>query len=274
LVAPGSEITGRVASAGIDESRDEPFLVLEGIEGRRHLVPQTREMADARGEGRLRPGAVVTLRGGHGTHAGRPTTRTEIVEHGRLRDLRRKGNATTLLDLEALRSVRHTGDLPGLGAGRGFFRQWRAAVRSRAAILEREGLLVRARAAGRTYEVERGAERMVEGRMADRGRAPTSLEALAQAHRKEITMAAPETGRTLQGVLVSYAVADDGLRYAVLDTGRALTAVATDRRDLEEGHRIRARTTEVGQDDEGRERRRLAWALDDLEHERDRGRGR
>ena len=115
---------------------------------------------------------------------------------------------------------------------------------------------------------------MVEGRMADRGRAPTSLEALAQAHRKEVAMAPPETGRTLQGVLVGYAVADDGVRYAVLDTGRALTAVPTDRRDLEEGHRVRARVTEVGQDDEGRERRRLAWALDDLEHERDRGRGR
>jgi hypothetical protein len=52
-----------------------------------------------------------------------------------------------------------------------------------------------------------------------------------------------------------------------------LTAVPTDRRDLEVGHTVRARA-EVTAEKESHERRTLTWALDDVEHERDRGRGR
>ena len=69
-IAPGIEITGRVTGGGIDESRNEPLLILEGTDGRRHLVPQTPEILAARGDERLRSGSVVTLRGGATTSLG------------------------------------------------------------------------------------------------------------------------------------------------------------------------------------------------------------
>jgi hypothetical protein len=72
---------------------------------------------------------------------------------------------------------------------------------------------------------------------------------------------------------VGYAVENDGKSYVVLDTGQRLTAVPTDRRDLEAGHAVRARA-EFAAEQENRERRTLTWTLDDVEHERDHGRGR
>lgn len=275
-IAPGIEVTGRVTGGGIDESRDEPLLILEGTDGRRHLVPQTPEIVAARGEGGLRSGSVVTLRGGAARSAGNRAVRVEVFEHGSLRDLRRTDTASTVLDLDALRSVRETGALPSPAPDRrGFFRQWRAAVRARGPLLEREGLLHRSRdaEAARTYEVERGAERKVEGRMNQGERIPTTLRDLERVHGKDAAAATPEAGRTYQGRVAGYAVEDDGKGYVVLDTGPELTAVPTDRRDLEVGHTVRARA-EATVEQESRERRSLTWAIDDIEHERDRGRGR
>jgi hypothetical protein len=202
--------------------------------------------------------------------------RTEILEHGPLRDLKRAETASTLLDRDALRSVRETGALPSPAPNRrGFFRQWRAAVRARGPVLEREGLLRRSRDEGaeRTYEVEKGAERMVEGRMIRGERVPTTLRDLERIHGKESSTTRAEPGRAHQGPVVGYAVDDDGKSYVVLDTGQELTAVPTDRRDLEVGHAVRARA-EVTAEQESRERRTLTWALDDVEHEQDRGRER
>jgi hypothetical protein len=102
---------------------------------------------------------------------------------------------------------------------------------------------------------------------------PTNLRELERSLGKEIELARDRPGLAYRGELVAYATSDDGTAYAVLDTGRRLTAVPTERRDLEVGHTVRARA-EVATDDETSERRRLTWALDDIEHERDRGRGR
>jgi enamine deaminase RidA (YjgF/YER057c/UK114 family) len=135
-MVPGVEVTGRVTGGGIDEARDEPLLILEGTDGRRHLIPQTPEIVAARGEGRLRPGSVVTLRGGLSSHPGAREPRTDVVEHGSLRPLKRTETASTVLDLGALRSVRSTGALPApVESRRGFFRRWQAAVRSRGPLL-------------------------------------------------------------------------------------------------------------------------------------------
>lgn len=272
----GVEVTGRIAGAGLDEARDEPFLILEGTDGNRHLVPQSAEILRVREQGRLRPGSVVTLRA-RASGRGRGPQRTEIIEHGRLRDLRRTETGSTALDRDALRSIRQTGSLPPAIAtgGRGFFRQWRSAVLARGRVLEREGLIrpIETGALGRTYEISEGAERMVEARMDDRGRIPTNLRELERSHGKEIELARARAGLAYRGELVAYATSDDGTSYAVLDTGRRLAAVPTDRRDLEVGHAVRARAQAVT-DEESRERRRLAWVLDDIEHERDRGRGR
>ncbi|RIL03540.1 MAG: hypothetical protein DCC71_14930 [Proteobacteria bacterium] len=275
-IAPGVEITGRVTGGGIDESRDEPLLILEGTDGRRHLVPQTPDIVAARTAGQLRPGSVVTLRAEWRTRGAIRVTRTAILEHGLLRDLKRTETASTILDRDALRSVRRTGDFPSAVAERrGFFRQWRAAVRARAPVLEREGLVIRSQDVGskRAYEVGRGAERMVEGRISRGERVPTTLRELERIHGKEAVPLQAAPGRTYQGSVVGYAIEDDGQSYIVLDTGSELSAVPTDQRDIEPGHTARART-EHSTAREGRDRRTLVWAIDDLEHERDRGRGR
>ena len=275
-MAPGVAVTGRVTGGGIDEARDEPLLILEGTDGRRHLIPQTPEIAAARGEGRLRPGSVVTLRGGASNHPRAREPRTGVIEHGSLRSLKRTDTPSTVLDLDALRSVRMTGTLPPPVEGRrGFFRQWQAAVRSRGPLLEREGLLLRTRdgSAEQALEVQNGAERTVEARMTRGERIPTTLRQLEQVHGKSAEAARPEAARSYRGSVVGYAVEDDGQSYVVLDTGQELTAVPTDRRDLEVGHTVRARA-EATAEQESRDRRTLTWALDDIEHERDRGRGR
>jgi type IV secretory pathway VirD2 relaxase len=105
---PGAQLRGRVAGAGLDEAKDEPFLIIDGTDGRRHVVPQTPGMHRARGEGRLRAGEIVTLRA-----TGMPgAPAIQIVEHGSLRSLRRVEAASTPLDLDALASVRETGHCP------------------------------------------------------------------------------------------------------------------------------------------------------------------
>jgi len=266
-LGPGDEITARVTGGSIDEARDEPLLILEGTDGRRHLIPQTTDIVAARGEGRLRPGSVVTLRGTTGTDR---APQVQLVEHGTLRELKRVDTASTLLDRDAIRSVRGTGALPQpVPERRGFFRQWQAAIRSRGPVLEREGLL--RRSAGLGLEVGEGAERTVEARMNRGERIPTTLRNLENVHRKAAAVVEP--GGMYQGAVVGYAIEDDGRAYVVLDTGRSLAAVPTERRDLAIGHVARARTQSSSEDEDHR-RRSLTWVLDDAEHERDRGRGR
>jgi type IV secretory pathway VirD2 relaxase len=278
-IRPGMEVRGRIAGTDLDEARDEPLLIIEGTDGKRHVIPQTAAIARARGAGRLLPGRIVTLRG-RGFHRGTERIEyTEIAEHGRLRDLKRVETPSTPLDLEGLRSVRETGALPPEArADRGFFQQWRRAVRSRAAILERFGL-IRSREPEhgsereRTYQIAEGAEHMVESRISERERRPMTFEELERARGKPLRMAKAEAGRIYRGELVAYAQGDGKTNWAVLDTGRHLTAVPTDRRELEIGQDVRARARMI-QEAENREQRRITWTLDDMEHQRQRGRER
>ena len=114
---------------------------------------------------------------------------------------------------------------------------------------------------------------MVESRMAERERTPMTLEELEQARGKSIRLAKAEAGRLYRGELVAYAQGEGKTQWAVLDTGRHLTAVPTDRQNLEIGQEVRARARMI-QEAENREQRRIAWTLDDMEHQREHGRGR
>jgi len=275
----GTEVRGRIAGTDLDEAREEPLLIIEGTDGQRHLVPQTAAIERARGAGGLRPGQIVTLRGRSFSRGAKSIEYTEIAEHGRLRDLKRDETPSTPLDLEGLQSIRKTGELPPESpADRGFFQQWRRSVRSRAAILERFRL-IRARepehesARERTYQIAEGAEHMVESRMAERERTPMTFEELEQARGKSLRLAKAEAGRLYRGELVAYAQGEGKTQWAVLDTGRHLTAVPTDRQDLEIGQEVRAHARMI-QEAENREQRRIAWTLDDMEHQRERGHGR
>jgi len=218
----------------------------------------------------------VTLRGAALAQVGSRTATIRLLEHGTLRALKRTETASTVLDRDALRSVRETGALPPPVAGRrGFLRQWRAAVRSRAPVLEREGLLRRSRdlTSEKAFEVEKGAERMVEGRIARGAAMPVTLRDLERMHGKAARSAEIEPDSVYRGHVVGYAIEDNGETYIVLDTGRELTAIPSLRRDLDVGHAARARAVATAETD-NRDRRTLTWALDDIEHERDRGRGR
>jgi hypothetical protein len=76
-----------------------------------------------------------------------------------------------------------------------------------------------------------------------------------------------------RGQLVTYAIDTRGVRYAVLDTGRELTAIPASRVSIAVGRNVRATGREVK--DESRNRRRLVWrfAYDERAQARQRGRG-
>lgn len=267
---PGEELRGRVAGAAFDESRDQPFLIIEGTDGQRHVIPQSSSIQRLRGQGRLRPGEIVTIRAWDRDGI----TRIAAREHGSLRRLRQVESPSTPLDLDAIASVRASGAISGPpDRSQGFLRRWWEAVRARAAVLERAGLI---RRTGRGWDSEAyiaigGNERMVEARMTQRERTPLSLEEFQSRHGKPLRMAESVAGRVHRGRLVGYAEDADGDRHAVLDTGRELTAIPTaDTAEL--GHDVRARAQLAAEEE--REQRRVRWALDDLErsHQRDRGR--
>lgn len=265
---PGRTLRGRVAGAAFDESRDQPFLIVEGTDGRRHVVPQSMSIQQLRGDGRLRPGEIVTLHVVDGSRG------FDIREHGTLRNLRRTDTASTPLDLDAIASVRATGQLPAPPAeSQGFLRRWWEAVRARGAVLERAGLIRRVGHGQEreAYTVIRGAEHMVEARMSQRERTPLAMEEIQRRHGKPLHMAEPVAGRVHRGRLVGYGQDAEGNQYAVLDTGRELRAIPT-ADGAEIGHDVRARAMLAAEEE--REQRRVRWALDDLERSRQHDRGR
>ena len=59
---PGiSVLEGRVLGHGHDESAERPYLLLEGVEGRIHLLRQTPEIMEARRNGQLRVNSFVRI---------------------------------------------------------------------------------------------------------------------------------------------------------------------------------------------------------------------
>jgi len=184
----------------------------------------------------------------------------------------------TVVDLEALRWARETGGPPPPATTRrGFFARWREAVTARFPCLERLGFLRRERTRGGPDEPARfrtaeGAERRIENAMRTRERTPMSLEEVQGRATKPLRFVEPHERVVYRGRMVAYAEAEGGQRYAVLDTGRHWTAIRTERTDLAIRSDLLARARWVEQ--EGEQRRVLAWQLDDLERQRSRDRGR
>ncbi|MCP5056758.1 MAG: DUF3363 domain-containing protein [bacterium] len=268
-LGPGAQIRGRVAGAAFDEAMDQPFLIIEGADGKRHAIPQSPSIQNLRGLGRLRPGKVVTVR-----VWGEPgSTEVGIREHGTLRSLRQVDSASTPLDLDAITSIRQTGSPPGPPESQGFARRWWEAVRARVPLLERAGMIRRIGQGQdhEAFEAVRGAEQMVEARMTQRERTPLALEDLKDRHGKPLRMAEPVAGRVHRGQLVGYGEDTEGNRHAVLDTGLELTAIRTEE-SAELGHDVRARALQAAEEE--REQRRVRWVLDDLEHNHQHDRGR
>ena len=98
-----------------------------------------------------------------------------------------------------------------------------------------------------------------------------TLAAIEREHGRPISVVAPSVeGLIYRGPLLAYAKDRDGHRYAVLDTGRVLSAFRTDAPAHAPGLEIRA-TSAAGRDARGRQV--LGWRLE-VERQRQRERGR
>ena len=154
----------------------------------------------------------------------------------------------------------------------------------------------RARGAGRLrigdivtlsgHAIERGGRRMVQTRVdvhamgvgpngqPERARTMPGSEGLPRLHRIErtlgrpISVVPPTEGLIYRGQMVAYARGDDGHRYAVVNTGRDLSAFRTPDADLAPGRDVRAQAQHADDD----RRRRLVWRLADDERQQKRER--
>ena len=104
-------------------------------------------------------------------------------------------------------------------------------------------------------------------RVPEPARLPT-LTALSRSEGRQVNVAEPLVGAIYRGRLVGYGRDRAGHRYAVLDTGRELTAFRTDDLGAVQGREVRVQGHEHEDD---RKRRVLVWRLGDDERERDRG---
>jgi len=58
---PGQRLVGRVLGTGMNDATDSPYILIEGADGKAHFVSQTAKMVELRGEGKLKPGEMVSL---------------------------------------------------------------------------------------------------------------------------------------------------------------------------------------------------------------------
>lgn len=87
---------------------------------------------------------------------------------------------------------------------------------------------------------------------------------------RSIRVVEPLDGLIYRGQLLGYAWDPHGHHYAVVDTGRELSAFRTEERGLAAGREVRATGQPAG---DGRRHPQL-WHLRGAEHERERGRAR
>ncbi|HME69051.1 MAG TPA: DUF3363 domain-containing protein [Myxococcota bacterium] len=108
-LVPGVELRGRVVGGAEDEAGGRPLLVLEGMDGSVHLVPETPEIEEHRDRDEVMRGEIVTLRAVHAPPGNERTVLVEVTRHGRLPELEAVPEPSTLIDLVALQTVRERG---------------------------------------------------------------------------------------------------------------------------------------------------------------------
>jgi len=264
-LAPGAHVRGRVVGTGYSEGADRAFVVVEGTDGRRHILRDERVLFASRALGVIRPGRVATIRK---TDQGM----VQVFDHGRIGNLKRTPTASTVLDLDALAWIRaERPERASDSRPRGFRARWRHAVRERVPVLEQAGL-VRRQGDGENARliVAPGAERQVEQQSNARERSRLKVAEIEPRFGKPMRKPADTPARTQEGRVVAYAVDESDALHVAIDTGKHITLVPVAERSVPIGNRVRARAQ--AHDDE--QRRRVAWSLDDLEHARDLSRGR
>jgi hypothetical protein len=260
-LAPGQEVTGRVAGAVHDEFSDRAHLLVEGTDGLLHVIRQTPAMERRRGEGGLRTGSVVTLTAREVSEGDRRGTDLQIQDHGRLEGMRGASEPTTILDRELITAVRVPGPGRIHGGSSRFSRAWGAALQERADLLLRAGLL----------------EENESSRPCPRASmwVPSPWTMVNAIPRREVGSTLRQTRRASasRAKLRDLAVDEEGRRVAVLDLGRHLAAVPTDEIDLQVRREYHAEA--VSRRYPGGERVQvLAWRFEDVERPQERSRSR
>jgi type IV secretory pathway VirD2 relaxase len=273
---PGESVRGRVAGATFGDVEERVFLVIEASDGRALLLPESADIERRGSAGGLQRGVVVTVEG-HGEGEGRAARWTEVYEHGRFEELEQAAEVGNVLDVAVLeRAVGEAPEpVPSLSR-RGFDTRWEAALARRAKALEDAGHL--RREPGGRWRAEPGALAALRTQMRIRDRMYLAFDEVERAFGKPLRAVSPDAfGVNYRGRLVAYAENERGERFAMLDEGREIRPVSTERRDLAVGRQIRARLVSVhghAEATEQKRRRGLLWQLADHELERDRGRGR
>jgi hypothetical protein len=268
-LAPGQAVTGRIAGAVYDEASDRAHLLVEGTDGRLHVIRQTPAIERRRGEGDLRTGSIVTLAARGFEREGGPGFALHVEEHGRLEELRAAAEPTTVLDREVVRLVQASGPARVSEGPRSRFSDaWRQARRERVDLLLRAGALEENQRERAYTLAQRG---RVEMDARTQGRELTPLGEVRRQSDKPIREAAEQPGQRLRGDLRSVAVDERGRRVALLDTGRHLTAIPTDQTELEIGRKYEAQSS---YERDVARRRVLSWQFENLERQRERDEGR
>ena len=107
-------------------------------------------------------------------------------------------------------------------------------------------------------------------RVPEPARLPT-LTALSRSEGRQVNVAEPLVGAIYRGRLVGYGRDRGGRQYAVVDTGRELTAFRTNDLATVPGREVKVQGREHEDD---RKRKVLVWRLGDDERERERGQSR
>jgi len=107
-------------------------------------------------------------------------------------------------------------------------------------------------------------------RILDPALLPT-LTAMSHKERRQLSVSEPIPGAIYRGRLVGYGRGRGGRAYAVVDTGRELTALRTDDLSATPGREVKV---EAREQEDGRKRRALVWRLGEDEREQERGHAR
>ncbi len=104
---PGTHVLGRFVGVTRPEEESQGHWIVEVAEGYVHLMPESAPLGAWRRRERLDAGGGVKLRGVHLASAeGGEPTRVHAIGHGRLEEIEAAPIGVTMLDLEAIRTLR------------------------------------------------------------------------------------------------------------------------------------------------------------------------
>ena len=140
---PGQRITGRVLGTGLDEGNDRAYILLEATDGRAHFIYQDNKIENARGDGQLQPGSLVSIERKSFQKDGKDIQFTKATDYGL--EIPARGFTTVMQgDDERMQKalddeLAHSGPLPEPPeAAVGFAGQWHRMLLERQRLMDVE----------------------------------------------------------------------------------------------------------------------------------------